>query len=147
MVLLSAELMVDCFCVCVSWCERSVLLSIFSQTQNTQQIGNPKHFFDGFKNHFFFSPKEARYYFLSQRTLLKMSLNEKKRRRPSSSILNLAFGTVGFFYFTLSSSSPYAEAKETQKHHRSRAMMSFTVLGTPRSAAHRRRHHHHLPRL
>ena len=45
-----------------------------------------------------------------------MSLNDKKRRRSSSSILNLAFGTVGVF--TLALSSPYAEAK-TQKHHRS----------------------------
>ena len=49
-----------------------------------------------------------------------MSLNEKKRRRSSSSIkrktslLNLAFGTVGVFTLALSSSSP-AEAK-TQKH-------------------------------
>ena len=49
-----------------------------------------------------------------------MSLNDtKKRRRSSSSRLNLAFGTVGVFTLALSSSSSsYAEAK-TQKHHRS----------------------------
>ena len=54
-----------------------------------------------------------------------MSLNDKKRRRSSSStkrvktslLLNLAFGTVGFFTLALSSSSP-AEAK-TQRNHRS----------------------------
>ena len=48
-------------------------LSIFSQKSKTQntKIENPKHFFDGFKNHFFFSPKEARYYFLSQKNITK----------------------------------------------------------------------------
>jgi len=48
-------------------------LSIFSQKSKTQntQIENPKYFFDGFKNHFFFSPKEARYYFLSQKNITK----------------------------------------------------------------------------
>jgi hypothetical protein len=76
MVLLSAELMVVCFW-CVSRGVRGVCykkLSIFSQkskTQNTQKIENPKHFFLTFKNHFFVSPKEARYYFLSQKNITK----------------------------------------------------------------------------
>ena len=46
-------------------------LDFLPKKQNTNtQIENPKHFFDGFKNHFFFSPKEARYYFLSQKNIL-----------------------------------------------------------------------------
>jgi len=73
MVLLSAELMV-LFLVCVSWCERSVLQKTLDSPQKSKKhtkIENPKHFFDGFKNHFFFSPKEARYYFLSQKNITK----------------------------------------------------------------------------
>ena len=83
MVLLSAELMVDCFC-CVSRGVRGACykkLSIFlpKKSKKHAQIGNPKHFFDGFKNHFFFSPKEARYYFLSQKNITKdVSQREEK---------------------------------------------------------------------
>ena len=95
-------------------------LSIFlpKKSKKHAQIGNPKHFFlTGSKTTSSFLPKKRAIIFYRKRTLLKMSLNEKKRRRPSSSMLNLAFGTVGVF--TLALSSPYAEAKETQKHHRS----------------------------
>ena len=86
-----------------------------------------------------------------------MSLNDKKRRRSSSSILNLAFGTVGVF--TLALSSPYAEAKETQKHHRSsgddvvhgvgetqvRGSSSSTSSSSSSSSLKRNAKEHHVP--
>ena len=37
----------------------------------THKLKTLNIFFDGFKNHFFVSPKEARYYFLSQKNITK----------------------------------------------------------------------------
>ena len=116
------------------------------QTLNTHTLKTLNIFFTVQKNHhlFLFS-QSALYYSTSQKNvILKMSLNEKKRRRSSSSmkrktsLLNLAFGTVGVFTLALSSSSP-AEAK-TQKHRsgddgRSHGVGETQVRGSSSSAS------------
>ena len=85
MVLLSAELMVDCFC-CVSRGVRGACykkkLSIFSKKeQNTHKLETLNIFFlTGSKTTSSFLPS-ALLFSIAKRTLLKMSLNEKKRRR------------------------------------------------------------------
>ena len=100
-------------------------LSIFStkEQKNTQKLKTLNIFFVRVqKPPLLFSQRRASLFFslAKEHSTIKMSLNDtKKRRRSSSSRLNLAFGTVGVFTLALSSSSSsYAEAK-TQKHHRS----------------------------
>ena len=104
MVLLSAELMVDCFC-CVSRGVRGACykkLSIFlpKKSKKHAQIKNPKHFFfDGFKNHFFFSPKEARYYFLSQKNITKdVSQREEKEEILLIDTQSRVWNGRGFYF-------------------------------------------------
>ena len=73
MVLLSAELMVECFW-CVSWCERSVVQKTLDSPQKSKKhtkIENPKHFFlTGSKTTSSFLPKKRAIIFYRKRTLL-----------------------------------------------------------------------------